>query len=626
MKKMKNAIIIFILFSTITIFSNGCMLPFFGNEAPIIQSSPPETVKLGNTYSYQVEATDDNNTDLKYSLAIFPEGMTVNPSTGIITWIPTESQLGENEVSLKVSDGWMSSTQDFTVEVKMVVLSSISVNPNSMEIIRPGITSEGTIFFEAEKIPYQHLLTDIQKNKIEQIKLLHLLLNLEGKKYLFFSCFDTLNNQEQAPASLLLQLYRLSHQNWEISYEEFSNSLGEMKKLIPVDKTEFLDEGGVFLYFSNKEKRDMQPFLQKKYGDYVEGIKADTQRKIGGFNSYNGKVNVTAQKIDPRQNRGIVISSSKLERIAICPYLYFLNDILKVKKPEEMEYEPVQWMNPLERGLLLHQIYEIFYRRLIENSQVAFEPPSYAKHWQVLEKIAEECLEEKRKYLAPPGELIYQAEKREILESCKIFLTGEEKYYKGQVPQYFELAFGTRDNEHEVLGKVRSVELTTPSGEKISFQGKIDRIDKMSDGTYRIIDYKTGGSVNYKRDKPYRHGEQLQHALYAVSLKRILEKKLLVKNVTISESGYYFPTEYGRGNLILYKQKNANKVLEIVEILLNIISQGVFPMTQKPEHFMCRDYQDIMEQNEIISVNGKAGEKYEGEVAFDNLRRLKQFE
>jgi len=105
-----------------------------------------------------------------------------------------------------------------------------------------------------------------------------------------------------------------------------------------------------------------------------------------------------------------------------------------------------------------------------------------------------------------------------------------------------------------------------------------------------------------------------------------LEKKLLVKNVTISESGYYFPTEYGRGNLILYKQKNANKVLEIVEILLNIISQGVFPMTQKPEHFMCRDYQDIMEQNEIISVNGKAGEKYEGEVAFDNLRRLKQFE
>jgi len=490
----------------------------------------------------------------------------------------------------------------------------------------PGITSEGTIFYEAEKIPYHHLLTDIQKNKIEQIRLLHLLLNLKGKKYLSFSCFDALNNQEQAPASLLLQLYRLSRQDWQTSYEEFSNSLGEIKKLIPENKTEFLDEGDIFLYFSNKEKRDMQSFLQKKYGDFVKGIKADVQRRAGEFNAYNGKVNITAQKFDPRQNRGIVISSSKLERIAICPYLYFLNDILKVKKPEEMEYEPVRWMNPLERGLLLHQIYEIFYRRLIEKSQGAFEAPSFSKHWLMLEQIADENLEKKREYLALPGELIYQAERRKILKSCKIFLTAEEKYYKGQVPQYFELAFGTRDNEHEVLGKIRSVELILPAGEKISFQGKIDRIDLMPDGTYRIIDYKTGGSVNYKKGKPYRHGEQLQHALYAVALKKILEKKFFDKKVSVSESGYYFPTEHGRGNLVLYKQKNTTEVLEIVEILLDIISKGVFPMTQKPEHFICRDYQDIMEQNEVISVNGKSGIKYEIELAFDNLRRLKQFE
>lgn len=490
----------------------------------------------------------------------------------------------------------------------------------------PVITGEGTILFEAEKIPYQHLLTDIQKNKIEQIRLLHLLLNLKGKKYLSFSCFNTLNNQEQAPSSLLLQLFRLSRQDWEISYEEFSNSLGEMKKIIPADKTEFLDEADVFLYFSSKEKKDMQSFLQKKYSDFIEGIKADAERRTGEFNVYNGKIDITVQRFDPRQNRGIVISSSKLERIATCPYLYFLNDILKVKKPEEMEYEPVQWMNSLERGLLLHQIYEVFYRRLIEKSQGAFEAPSFSKHWSMLEQIADEGLEEKRKFLAPPGELIYQTERREILESCRIFLNGEEKYYKGQVPQYFELAFGTRDNEHEVLGKVRSVELVLPAGEKISFQGKIDRIDLMPAGTYRIIDYKTGGSGNYKKGKPYRHGEQLQHALYALALKKILKKKFPDKKVIISESGYYFPTAYGRGKLVLYKQENANEVLEIVEILLDIVSKGVFPMTQKPDHFMCRDYQDIMDQNEAISVNGKSGKKYERESAFDNLRRMKQFE
>jgi len=142
---MKKTIMLLILLSVITMFTNGCMLPFFGNEAPVIQSNPPETVKLGSIYSYQVEAIDDNNTDLKYSLTVYPEGMTINPSTGVISWTPTENQLGENEVSIKVSDGWMSSNQDFTVEVKNLVLSSISINPNSMEITKPGTKLIGVI-------------------------------------------------------------------------------------------------------------------------------------------------------------------------------------------------------------------------------------------------------------------------------------------------------------------------------------------------------------------------------------------------------------------------------------------------------------------------------------------------
>jgi len=490
----------------------------------------------------------------------------------------------------------------------------------------PGITGDGTVFIDTEKIPHNHLLTDTQKNKIEQLRLLRLILNLKGKKYLSFSCFDTLNNQEQAPASLLLQLFRFSCENWEISYEEFSAALGEVKKLIPADRTQFLNEGDIFLYFASKEKKNMQSFLQKKYVYFIEGIKADIRRKAGEFNSYNGKINITSQKYDPRYNRGIVLSSSRLERIAICPYLYFLNDILKVKRPEEMEYEPVQWMNPMERGLLLHQIYEDFYRRLIEKFGTVSVGPSFSRHWPMLKKIADERLEEKREFLASPGELIYQAERREILESCKIFLIGEEKHYKGQRPQYFELAFGTRDNEHELLGKVKSVELVLPAGDKISFQGKIDRVDLMPDDTYRIIDYKTGGSANYKKGKPFRHGEQIQHALYAVALQKILEKKFPGKKISISDSGYYFPTAYGRGSLVLYEQKDTNQVLEIVEILLDTVASGIFPMTKKPDYYMCCDYQDIMEQNEVVSVNGKQGEKFKDEKSFDAIRRLKQFE
>ncbi|MFW6134997.1 MAG: PD-(D/E)XK nuclease family protein, partial [Elusimicrobiota bacterium] len=141
-----------------------------------------------------------------------------------------------------------------------------------------------------------------------------------------------------------------------------------------------------------------------------------------------------------------------------------------------------------------------------------------------------------------------------------------------------------------------------------------------------IIDYKTGSSREYKKGKPFRHGQQIQHALYAIALEKILEKKIPGKKSVISVSGYYFPTANGQGSLILYQREDWNIVLQIVEILLDIVAQGSFAMTKKPDHFMCRDYQDIMEQNEVISVNGKQGERYENEMALNGLRRLKQFE
>ena len=133
---MKKGIAIVLLFLVVSVFASGCMLPIFGNEAPVIQSSPPLSAKLGDDYSYQVEAIDDNDADLTYSLLLSPEGMTIDSSTGLLTWTPTEDQVGENDVTIKVSDGWNGITQDFSIEVRLVKLSSISVLPETMNIVR----------------------------------------------------------------------------------------------------------------------------------------------------------------------------------------------------------------------------------------------------------------------------------------------------------------------------------------------------------------------------------------------------------------------------------------------------------------------------------------------------------
>ena len=109
----------------------GC---FLFNIPPVIESDPVTTAKEGAVYAYDVEATDPNEDILTYSLTVSPTGMTINSTTGVITWTPTESQIGENEVVVEVSDGSKSTTQSFTITVDVTLLTSIVVLPSIMTL------------------------------------------------------------------------------------------------------------------------------------------------------------------------------------------------------------------------------------------------------------------------------------------------------------------------------------------------------------------------------------------------------------------------------------------------------------------------------------------------------------
>jgi len=113
----------------------GCYL---FNSSPVIESDPVTTAKEGAIYTYDVEATDPNEDTLTYSLTVSPTGMTINSTTRVITWTPTEDQVGENEVVVKVSDGSKSTTQSFTVTVEKALLASIVVLPTSIMEIEAG--------------------------------------------------------------------------------------------------------------------------------------------------------------------------------------------------------------------------------------------------------------------------------------------------------------------------------------------------------------------------------------------------------------------------------------------------------------------------------------------------------
>ena len=105
----------------ILLLMGGCQnlvdfLPFL-NRAPIIISEPTITAEENNQYSYQLEAKDPDGDTLTYLLVLNPEGMSINSENGLLTWIPTNNQVGIHQIIVETSDGKQSDTQNFEIEV-----------------------------------------------------------------------------------------------------------------------------------------------------------------------------------------------------------------------------------------------------------------------------------------------------------------------------------------------------------------------------------------------------------------------------------------------------------------------------------------------------------------------------
>ncbi|KHO45825.1 MAG: hemagglutinin/hemolysin-like protein [archaeon GW2011_AR4] len=90
------------------------------NDAPIIISVPITIATQDLLYTYDVDATDVDNAVLVYTLTQQPAGMAIDSLTGIITWTPANTDVGQHQVEIVVSDGFLTDTQGYTITVQNV--------------------------------------------------------------------------------------------------------------------------------------------------------------------------------------------------------------------------------------------------------------------------------------------------------------------------------------------------------------------------------------------------------------------------------------------------------------------------------------------------------------------------
>lgn len=401
-----------------------------------------------------------------------------------------------------------------------------------------------------------------------------------GRIILSYPCLDLKKNQPCSPSSVILAAVRFTQKDQILSYGDISKVLGPPARYVPrraaLNDREWwyreLEHGGIFA--------DGRDAVLKAYPDLSHGEEARNALGSAQLSVYHGHLEPSPD-FDPRRN-GKILSASQIQTYARCPRRYFLEYVLEIPVLEEIERNPWEWLDAASRGSLLHE----FYTRFFEGRSGKVDPEGDKK--SALELLSE-IVTTYRQQIPVPSEDVFEREKRSIERDVRAFLHFAAEF--GTYPEYREASFGLGNRK----GALSPDPVSIPAGAgHIRLRGQIDRIDRGdNDHQFHVWDYKTGSSDKYRGSVEIAGGTQLQHALYAAAAEELLTAKL-EHPVEVTETGYLFPTERGKGEVVRHQRDMWRRALEVLPFLCDAMAGGLFIPRGKDCHWcpferVCKD-------------------------------------
>lgn len=196
----------------------------------------------------------------------------------------------------------------------------------------------------------------------------------------------------------------------------------------------------------------------------------------------NSAQRLTRENVTALYGNNFKGSISRFERFSACPFSYFVQFGLKAKERKLLAIDTP------DIGWLLHSIIDEFSKHM-QKSGESYKQMTRQRCQQLVDELVDkmtknmfiENLYSKNK-LAVLIKRLKQMVMKSVWVICEHIKRGEFE------PCGFEVAFDEN-------GEMPPVVIKLPTGESITLAGRIDRIDKYSDGTnlyIRIIDYKSG--------------------------------------------------------------------------------------------------------------------------------------
>ena len=140
------------------------------NTPASIVSTPVTNGSANQPYTYQVVGTDAENDGVSFGLGVHPEGMVIDPDTGVINWTPPVGGSYEIEVLVFDSQGG-SNKQVFTIEIESETIDptpTITTTPtivegNTAPVIISTPVGDGKV---GQPYSYQITATDAENDNL----------------------------------------------------------------------------------------------------------------------------------------------------------------------------------------------------------------------------------------------------------------------------------------------------------------------------------------------------------------------------------------------------------------------------------------------------------------------------
>jgi hypothetical protein len=414
------------------------------------------------------------------------------------------------------------------------------------------------------------------------------LASLRGRVTLSYATSGSLDGREGSPSPLMLQAWRKSKSDATLSYEQLRHALRPPVSAVPLRNGDGVRSGvtcldardvwldaladGALMLDGTSTVRDAFPVL-------AAGLDAYDMANGDVLTAFHGLIPAAGPVLDPTTRLDREISPSALETLAKCPLSWFYRYGLSLFPSDDPEYDETRWLDALQRGSLLHEVFETFTREFVARQDALSDPDARSR----MDAIALAAVAKWRSMVPPPAETVFDAEQSEILRAARAFLQMErDRRAAGDTGRWlrFELGFGRGDP----AGPYELVD-----GRTLLTHGRADRVDEMPDGSLRVIDYKTGGATFYGKKKDggaFAGGRHLQPAIYVAAVSALTGKP-------VSSFEYRFPTERGGNETVAYTRDELLGVRNIVSSLLAHVKDGEFiPTTDAKDCGYC-NYQEI---------------------------------